>query len=88
MKCDTNAPISVSPRAGGGGGDTWRVTGVENYDTSSGNFFLDGCVALPQGGGGGGVLYFFRIRRLGPSIYHSPPKNIRNLKHPKKYLKF
>ena len=59
---------------------------VENYDTSSGNFFFDGCVALPQGGGG--VLYFFRIRRLGPSIYHSPPKNIRNLKHPKKYLKF
>ena len=25
------------------------------------------------GGGGGGVHFFF-IRRLGPSIYHSPPK--------------
>ena len=23
---------------------------------------------------GGGVLNFFRIRRLGPSIYRSPPK--------------
>ena len=27
---------------------------------------------------------FFRIRRLGPSIYRSPQKNIRNFKHPKK----
>ena len=35
-------------------------------------------------GGGGGTLIFFRIRRLGPSIYRSPQKNIRNFKHPKK----
>ena len=34
--------------------------------------------------GGGGTLIFFRIRRLGPSIYRSPPKNIRNFKHPQK----
>ena len=27
---------------------------------------------------------FFRIRRLVPSIYRSPPKNIRNFKHPQK----
>ena len=27
---------------------------------------------LPRGGGG--TLIFFRIRRLGPSIYHSPKK--------------
>ena len=41
---------------------------------------------LPGGGGGGGGGYsnFFRIRRLGPSIYRSPQKNIRNFKHPKK----
>ena len=32
----------------------------------------------------GGYSNFFRIRRLGPSIYPSPPKNIRNFKHPKK----
>ena len=37
-----------------------------------------------QGGGGGRVLYFFHIRTLGPSIYRSPKKNIRNFKHPKK----
>ena len=36
------------------------------------------------GGGGGGYSKFFLIRRLGPSIYRSPPKNIRNFKHPKK----
>ena len=34
--------------------------------------------------GGGGYSYFFIIRRLGPSIYRSPPKNIRNFMHPKK----
>ena len=32
----------------------------------------------------GGYSYFFRIRRLGPSIYCSHPKNIRNFKHPQK----
>ena len=36
----------------------------------------------------GGYSHFFFIRRLGPSIYRSPPNNIRNFKHPKKYLKF
>ena len=35
-----------------------------------------------QGGGGGGYSHFFFIRRLGPSIYRSAPKNIRNFKHP------
>ena len=40
---------------------------------------------MPRGGGGGGgYSNFFLIRRLGPSIYRSPPKNIRNFKHPKK----
>ena len=39
----------------------------------------------PVGGGGGS--HIFVVRRFGPSIYHSPPKNIRNFKHPKKYLK-
>ena len=29
---------------------------------------------LAQKGGGGGTLIFFCIRRLGPSIYPSPPK--------------
>ena len=38
----------------------------------------------PPGVGGGGYSIFFRIRRLGPSIYRSPKKNIRNFKHPKK----
>ena len=38
--------------------------------------------------GGGGYSQFFYIRRLGPSIYSSPQKNIRNFKYPKKYLKF
>ena len=38
------------------------------------------CEAKPQGG----YSNLFRIRRLGPSIYRSPPKNIRNFKHPKK----
>ena len=33
---------------------------------------------------GGGYSIFFRIRRLGPSIYRSPPKNIRKFKHPQK----
>ena len=33
---------------------------------------------------GGGYSHFFFIRRLGPSIYHSPQKNIRNFKHAKK----
>ena len=33
------------------------------------------------GGGGGGTLTFF-------FIYRSSPKNIGNIKHPKKYLKF
>ena len=37
----------------------------------------------PQGGGGGYSNYF-HIRRLGPSIYRSPQKNIRNFKHPNK----
>ena len=32
----------------------------------------------------GGYSNVFLIRRLGPSIYRSPPKNIRNFKHPKK----
>ena len=32
----------------------------------------------------GGYSNFFCIRRLGPSIYCSPKKNIRNFKHPKK----
>ena len=32
----------------------------------------------------GGTLIFFRIRRLGPSIYCSPPKNVRNFNHPQK----
>ena len=32
----------------------------------------------------GGYSYFFCIRRLRHSIYHSPQKNIRNFKHPKK----
>ena len=34
----------------------------------------------------GGYSNFFCIRRLGPSIYRSPPKNIRNFKHPKKNI--
>ena len=45
-----------------------------NYTVSSST------LALPQGG----YSNFFRIRRLGPSIYRSPQTNIRNFKHPKK----
>ena len=48
-------------------------------------------VADPEGAQGvcsnsppGGYSTFFRIRRLGPSIYRSPQKNIRNFKPPKK----
>ena len=33
---------------------------------------------------GGGYSRFFFIGRLGPSIYPSPGKNIRNFKHPEK----
>ena len=36
----------------------------------------------------GGYYNFFCIRRLGPSIFCSPQKNIRNFKYPKKYFKF
>ena len=39
------------------------------------------------GQGGGGTL-IFSLRSLRPSIYRSPPKNIRNFKHPQKYMKF
>ena len=35
-----------------------------------------------------GTLIFFFMRRLGSSIYCSFPKSIRNIKHPKNYLKF
>ena len=41
-------------------------------------------IVFPGGGGGGVTLIFFLIRRLGPSIYRSPQKIIRNFKHPKK----
>ena len=40
------------------------------------------------GGGGGGSLIFFDKRRLGPSIYHTPPKKSGISSTPKKYLKF
>ena len=35
---------------------------------------------------GRGYSHFFFIRRLGPSIYPSPKKNIRNFKQPKKNI--
>ena len=41
------------------------------------------CTMVAQEGGGG-YSNFFSIRRLGPGIYHSPPKTIRNFKHPQK----
>ena len=49
-------------------------------------FAVDICCSLqgsPQEGVGG-YSHFFFIRRLGPSIYHSPPKNSRNFKLSKK----
>ena len=40
-------------------------------------------------GGGGGYSIFFRLRRLGPSIYRSPQKQKNQEFHaPQKYLKF
>ena len=45
---------------------------------------MDGRTDRPQGG----TLICFYIRRLGPSIYPYPPKNIRFSSAPKKYLKF
>ena len=36
-------------------------------------------------GGGGRYSQFFFIRRLRSSIYRSPPKSIRNFKHPKNF---
>ena len=45
-------------------------------------------ILCPGGGGGGGGTHVFIIRWLESCIYCSPPKNIRNVKHPKKYLKF
>ena len=39
---------------------------------------------MKKGESQGGDTLFFCIRRLGPSIYHSPPKHIKNFKHPKK----
>ena len=38
--------------------------------------------------GGGGYSHFFLIRILGPGIYRSPQKNIRNFKHPIFFLNF
>ena len=35
---------------------------------------------------GGGVLSFFFIRRLGPSIYRSPPKNYQEFQAPKNFF--
>ena len=39
-----------------------------------------------KSGGGGSTLIFFFKRRLGPSIYCSTQKNIRNFKQPPKIL--
>ena len=39
-------------------------------------------VVMRQSYGGGGYSHVFAIRRLAPSIYRSPHKNIRNFKPP------
>ena len=39
-------------------------------------------------GWGGGTLIFFFIRRLGPSIYHSPQNKYQKFQAPQKYSKF
>ena len=46
------------------------------------------CVCGGGGGGGGGYSNFFRIRRLGPSIYDSPQKKYQEFQAPQKNLKF
>ena len=46
--------------------------------------FLDGDFPRPPPPPGRGFSHFFDICRLGPSIYHSLKRNIRNFKHPKK----
>ena len=40
------------------------------------------------GGGGGGGAHFSSYVNPGPASTVHPPKNIRNFKNPKKYLKF
>ena len=55
---------------GGGGGG-----GVNEFQV------IIGVHRLSSPGGGGGTLIFFRIRRLGPSIYCSPQINIWNFKN-------
>ena len=45
------------------------------------------CCLMVKSQGGGGVSHISFIHRLGPSIYRSPPKNIRDFKHPQK-IKF
>ena len=65
---NTRDPPPPPPRVVGGVG--WSGVGL-------------GRVARTQGGGGYSQFLFTYIR-LGPSIYSSPKKNIRNLKHPKK----
>ena len=56
-------------------------TGIEPQFLSKIYYAITACMT-PRGGGG--YSNFFCIRRLGPSIYRSPQKNIRNFKHPKK----
>ena len=66
-----------------------RLTMGELYDKTLGKKSLPGKVRIHLlinlgAQWGGGTLIFSRIRRLGPSIYRSPKKNIRNFKHPQK----
>ena len=39
------------------------------------------CLLTPTGGGGGGYSNLFLLRRLVPSMYCLPPKNIRSSRH-------
>ena len=66
--------VGTSAGGGGGGGGGGNLSDLSIVGTSAG------------GGGGGGYSNLSLIRRLGPSIYCSPSKNIRNFKHPIKNI--
>ena len=59
----------------------WKITSKEK--ATGPNLPSPGSSWTPREGG---YSHFFSIRRLGPSIYHSPQKNIRDFSNPKNIL--
>ena len=68
-----------------------KLTMGELYDKTLGKKSLPGKVRIHLlinlgAQGGGGTLIFSRIRRLGPSIYHSPQKKYQEFQAPPKNI--